>query len=85
MSKVNIFRQSCKGVDDCGICKFVCPQDLFQACQEMNAAGYFPPEIKDESQCTGCRNCMVYCPDFAIWVEKTDDQPAEEDEDKNAG
>jgi 2-oxoglutarate ferredoxin oxidoreductase subunit delta len=36
----------------------------------MNEAGYLPPEIDDEGECTGCENCMVYCPDFAIVVEK---------------
>ena len=72
MSKVTIFSQACKGVEDCGICTFVCPKGLFQACKEMNEAGYVPPEIKDESECTACQNCMIYCPDFAIAVEKDD-------------
>jgi 2-oxoglutarate ferredoxin oxidoreductase subunit delta len=38
----------------------------------MNEAGYIPTEHKDETQCIGCLNCMVYCPDFAIVVEKDD-------------
>ena len=84
MSKVTIFSESCKGVDDCGICKYVCPRDLFQACKEMNEAGYFPPEIKDESECTACRNCMLYCPDFAINVEKQTDPSPDHLEDHNA-
>ena len=70
MAKLTILSQSCKGVDDCGICKFVCPQQLFQACREMNAAGYYPPELTDPDECTGCRTCMLCCPDFAIVVEK---------------
>ena len=70
MSKVTIFRQACKGIDDCGICTFVCPKTLFCASEEMNESGYLPPEIKDSSECTGCMNCMIYCPDFAIVVEK---------------
>jgi len=84
MSKVTIFSQFCKGVDDCGICVYVCPRDLFQACQEMNEAGYYPPEIEDESECTACRNCMIYCPDFAIDVEKPTDPSAEHSKDYNA-
>ena len=68
-AKVTIFSQSCKGIDDCGICKFICPKDLFTACEEMNAAGYYPPQIKDEEECTACQNCMIYCPDYAIVVE----------------
>ena len=79
MSRITIFTESCKGMDDCGICKFVCPKDLFEACKEMNAAGYFPPEITDESECTTCQNCMICCPDFAIVVEKDPDQPSKEE------
>jgi 2-oxoglutarate ferredoxin oxidoreductase subunit delta len=82
MSKVTLFSQACKGVEDCGICRFVCPKDLFDACEEMNAAGYFPAEIKDESECTGCQNCMIYCPDFAIAVETESDRtPKKENPD----
>ncbi|UCE74323.1 MAG: 4Fe-4S binding protein [Methanomassiliicoccales archaeon] len=36
----------------------------------MNDTGYIPPEIEEENKCTGCENCMIYCPDFAIVVEK---------------
>jgi 2-oxoglutarate ferredoxin oxidoreductase subunit delta len=43
----------------------------------MNEAGYVPPEITDINECTGCMNCMIYCPDFAIVVEKD----AEDDSD----
>jgi 2-oxoglutarate ferredoxin oxidoreductase subunit delta len=67
-------------MDDCGICKFVCPKDLFQACRQMNSAGYYPPEIKDESECTGCQNCMICCPDFAITAEKESNQTPEQED-----
>ena len=80
MAKIGIFTESCKGMDDCGICRFVCPEDLFQACREMNSAGYYPPEIKDESECTGCQNCMICCPDFAIAVEKESNQTSEQED-----
>ena len=82
--KVTIFTESCKGMDDCGICRFVCPKDLFEACKEMNAAGYYPPEIKDESECTGCQNCMICCPDFAIVAEKKTEGVPNSLEDDNA-
>ena len=36
MSKITIFSETCKGVDDCGICAHVCPEQLFEACKEMN-------------------------------------------------
>jgi len=69
MSKVTLFSQSCKGVEDCGICIFVCPKQLLFESDEMNSAGYLLPKLSDEDLCTGCRNCMIYCPDFAILVE----------------
>lgn len=85
MGKVTIFSQSCKGIDDCGICTYVCPKELFQACKEMNEAGYYPPEIKDQSECTACQNCMIYCPDYAIVVEEKDEEePTNKQEDHDA-
>lgn len=69
MSKVVVFREACKGIEGCGICVYVCPKNLFCASKEMNETGYLPPEINNESDCTRCRNCMIYCPDFAIVVE----------------
>jgi len=69
MPSVRVFGEACKGVEDCGICLFVCPKSLFSASQEMNEAGYVPPLVTDEAECTSCKNCMVFCPDFAIVVE----------------
>ena len=69
MASVTIFKESCKGLEDCGICVFVCPKDLFIRSDRMNAAGYIPPELQNEDECTRCQNCMVYCPDMAIVTE----------------
>jgi 2-oxoglutarate ferredoxin oxidoreductase subunit delta len=70
MSHITIFHQSCKGTEDCGICMFVCPKKVFAVSEEMNEAGYLPPRIEDEKRCNACKNCMIFCPDFAIVVEK---------------
>ncbi len=70
MPRVTILSQVCKGTDDCGICVYVCPEQLFAPSKEMNESGYYPPEIKNQEACTGCLNCMISCPDFAIIVEK---------------
>jgi len=83
VSKVTIFRQACKGVEGCGICTFVCPKNLFCASEEMNESGYLPPEIKDDSECTGCMNCMIFCPDFAIVVEKESEGESERGENRD--
>jgi len=70
LPKVVIFSQSCKGFEECGICLFVCLKNVFKASKEMNGLGYVPAEIENEDACTGCENCMIYCPDFAIAVEE---------------
>jgi 2-oxoglutarate ferredoxin oxidoreductase subunit delta len=50
----------------------------------MNESGYYPPEIRDPDECTGCLNCMICCPDYAIVVEKDEDRPANKQEDHDA-
>jgi 2-oxoglutarate ferredoxin oxidoreductase subunit delta len=70
MSKITFFPQSCKGVEDCGICIFICPKQVLLESDDLNEAGYVLPKVGDESLCTGCQNCMIYCPDFAIVVER---------------
>jgi len=70
MAKITLLTDSCKGVEDCGICIFVCPKHVLIESGEMNEAGYLPPKVRDEALCTGCENCMISCPDFAIVVEK---------------
>ncbi len=69
-AKVFILREACKGVTDCGICRFVCPKDVFGVCDALNEKGFFPPKVIDEEACTQCENCMIFCPDMAIIVEK---------------
>ncbi len=46
----------------------------------MNDVGYFPTKIQDETGCTECQNCMIYCPDFAIVIEKEEGDSADSDE-----
>ena len=70
MSAVNVLKAVCKGVEDCGICVWVCPVGLFEPSGEMNPAGYVPPQVKDEEKCTGCLSCILSCPDMAIVVTK---------------
>ena len=70
MPTVTVQREACKGIDDCGICAFVCPEDLYRPSSQMNQRGYYPPELTDPGACTGCQNCMVFCPDFAIVVTR---------------
>jgi 2-oxoglutarate ferredoxin oxidoreductase subunit delta len=83
MPKITLFPDSCKGVEDCGICIFVCPRKVLVESDEMNETGYVPPEVSDEDLCTGCQNCMIYCPDFAIAVEKGPRRPSHKAESED--
>ena len=71
MASVTILTESCKGVEDCGLCIEVCPKDLFTAAGKANSRGYMPSAIRDEAACIGCEACMMTCPDFAIVVLKS--------------
>lgn len=68
MDKVRVYRDLCKGVEECGICVYLCPKKLFKPSEALNPKGYRPPEVAEEEACTGCENCMIYCPDLAIAV-----------------
>jgi 2-oxoglutarate ferredoxin oxidoreductase subunit delta len=73
MFKVKIFTESCKGTENCGLCIYVCPKNLFEPSKDMNRAGYIPPRLNEPEACTGCENCMLSCPDLAIVVIKEEE------------
>ncbi len=52
----------CKG---CGICIQLCPKSVFQ-----NNLGR--PVVQAPERCSGCRNCELWCPDFALDLEGQD-------------
>ena len=70
MAEIRVFRELCKGVEDCGICVYICSKKLFKPSQDLNPKGYRPPEMIEKEACTGCENCMIFCPDLAISVQK---------------
>jgi len=61
------FRQDrCKG---CGVCMANCPQQIIAPdAANINARGYHPARVLDESRCTGCASCAIMCPDAVISV-----------------
>ncbi|MBU1206371.1 MAG: ferredoxin family protein [Proteobacteria bacterium] len=69
MPEIRIYRELCKGVEECGICREVCPKKLFSPSKSLNRKGYRPPQVTQREACTQCQNCMIYCPDLAIAVE----------------
>ena len=36
MDEITLLRESCKGTDDCGICIFVCPKNIFVNSEDPN-------------------------------------------------
>ena len=68
---IRIDVQYCKG---CGICVHFCPKQVLELSAEPNSRGYCTPCVKDAAACTACRQCMLLCPDFAIFiVEEAED------------
>ena len=57
---VAIDKKRCKV---CGICVNVCP--VKNLIIENN-------KVKDLGKCIGCKLCEIYCPDFAIKIEKVE-------------
>jgi len=57
--KIGVNYSWCKG---CGICINYCPKKVYSP----DLLG--KPVIEKEDECTGCKLCMLRCPDFAIGV-----------------
>ena len=63
--KVVFNRDRCKG---CELCKTFCPKKLIEMDTQVNARGYCPAHMTDQSQCIGCQSCALVCPDGAIEI-----------------
>lgn len=70
MPNITVLAESCKGVEDCGLCMEVCPEELFMPATQSNTRGYLPASVADAAACTACEACMRICPDFAVIVTK---------------
>lgn len=68
MAKITIDTNICKG---CELCVNACPRGIISLSADIiNAKGYHPAQLTDESRCTGCASCAIMCPDVAIIVER---------------
>ena len=64
MSYIKIDKNKCKS---CYLCIDVCPKKLIQKSETIGKTGENVVEFKDEnSQCIGCAQCAMVCPDIAI-------------------
>ena len=66
---IQINKDACKG---CGICIAMCPVKILEFSNDLNKIGVHYPIVLDETECTECENCMIYCPDFAMVVIKNE-------------
>ena len=68
MARIAVDARYCKG---CGLCVNACPKKILELDQDtISAKGYHPVKCIDESECIGCKSCMIMCPDVAIQVVK---------------
>jgi len=65
-SKLKFRRDACKG---CNVCINFCPKALLAPDPDyLNRNGVHPITVTDETQCIGCKNCAIMCPDGVIDV-----------------
>ena len=68
MAKVTFSEERCKG---CGLCESACPKQIIALAKEkINAKGYHPAEVVNQSECIGCSSCALICPDTVITIER---------------
>lgn len=52
----------CKG---CGICAAFCPKEALEVVGEK-------VRLKEDGECILCGQCELRCPDYAIYIEKSE-------------
>ena len=68
---VTFKQDACKG---CELCMAYCAKKLIVADKSvLNKSGIHPAAITDTTQCVGCLNCTLMCPDAVITVEKIEE------------
>ena len=64
MSYIKIDKNKCKS---CYLCIDVCPKKLIKKSKEIGKTGEYIVEFNNKnSQCIGCAQCALVCPDIAI-------------------
>ena len=70
-----IDKERCKG---CGLCVIVCPKNVLELSEEVNAMGYFPAYQARPEDCVHCTTCCLICPDVAISIFKQTEETTEQ-------
>jgi 2-oxoglutarate ferredoxin oxidoreductase subunit delta len=68
---VHLIPDRCKG---CGYCVEFCPKEVLEVSDEFNVKGYHIPRVKPEATCVACMLCERMCPDFAIFIERLEEE-----------
>jgi len=74
VNTITIDSERCKG---CYLCIDVCPRNCIGQSGGPNAAGYYPAQFIEDSECLACALCGLVCPDVAITVLRDVDETAE--------
>jgi 2-oxoglutarate ferredoxin oxidoreductase subunit delta len=65
--EIKIRGEWCKS---CGYCVALCPEEVLELADELNARGVHPVVAARPEKCTGCRTCVVVCPDVVFEILK---------------
>jgi len=71
MFVIKIDKEKCKS---CRLCMDVCPAEKFIVSTGFNKMGYHYMETDEAKNCTGCKRCVLICPDVAIEIYRKDDK-----------
>lgn len=71
--RVIVLAERCK---ECGLCIEYCPKQILDFSKDYNEKGYHYVIVKPgmENECINCAFCQQICPDFAIFVEKIEEE-----------
>ena len=58
----------------------VCPKNVLELSEEVNAMGYFPVYRARPEDCIYCSTCCIMCPDVAITIVKDVEESQETDQ-----
>jgi len=67
--QVKIDEKLCKG---CFFCVRFCPMGVFVRSSTLGELGYNLAEVEHPEKCTGCKACLLYCPDMAVAIEENE-------------
>lgn len=59
----------CKGTEGCGLCLNACQEEVLGISETLSPRGVHPAVVLDVESCTGCEQCVIHCPDLAIWLD----------------